>query len=245
MRLFTFGCSYTNYVWPTWADIIAYDLGCEFYNYGIGGLGNVGISCRIVEADCIYKFHPDDLIIVQWSSWSREDRYIKGKWAAHGNVWNNDFYDRNFLLKYVDTDNDLIKNSTARILVDKAYGEHITYQHEFPVIEPKPWHATFDKKNLRTWKIYQKRVPELPSIEPVKMYKHLQDTHPTITEYLKFVDETIYPALGRELKNKTKLDMLNLHYTILGINDTDTVDKLWKEKEPNQRKPHRIFKRFT
>ena len=34
-RLFTFGCSYTRYNWPTWADIIADDLQIPFQNWGV------------------------------------------------------------------------------------------------------------------------------------------------------------------------------------------------------------------
>ncbi len=40
MRLITFGCSFTDYSWPTWADIIARDLDCEYENWAIGGGGN-------------------------------------------------------------------------------------------------------------------------------------------------------------------------------------------------------------
>ena len=47
-RIFTFRCSYTKWVWPTWADIIRLDTGLDVYNLGIRGLGNVGIMHRMV-----------------------------------------------------------------------------------------------------------------------------------------------------------------------------------------------------
>ena len=51
-RLFAFGCSFTCYIYPTWADIIYQSLNedCEFYNCGRSGGGNLFISHRITEA---------------------------------------------------------------------------------------------------------------------------------------------------------------------------------------------------
>ena len=44
-RLITFGCSFTDYSWPTWADIIALDREVEYENWAIGGGGNQQIAC--------------------------------------------------------------------------------------------------------------------------------------------------------------------------------------------------------
>jgi len=38
-RLFTFGCSYTNYRWSTWADCLAPEFD-YFENWGQSGGGN-------------------------------------------------------------------------------------------------------------------------------------------------------------------------------------------------------------
>ena len=51
-RLFVFGCSFTKYYWPTWADIIGQEF--EYYeNWGEIGSGNLRIAHRITE--CVYK----------------------------------------------------------------------------------------------------------------------------------------------------------------------------------------------
>lgn len=82
-RLFTFGCSFTNYVWPTWADIIAYDQQIEFHNKGKGGAGNTFIASSILESDLKYKFTDTDLILVNWTTWQREDRVdSEGHWKC-------------------------------------------------------------------------------------------------------------------------------------------------------------------
>ena len=50
-RLFTFGCSFTQYNWPTWADILGRSLhqeGWEFHNIGRAGTGNMQIMKTIL-----------------------------------------------------------------------------------------------------------------------------------------------------------------------------------------------------
>lgn len=93
-RIFAFGCSFTSYSWPTWADIIAFQNShAKYYNYGMPGLGNLGISCRITEANKRYNFGKKDLIMVMWSTFCREDRWFDNGWKAYGNVFNSPFPD--------------------------------------------------------------------------------------------------------------------------------------------------------
>jgi hypothetical protein len=73
-RLFTFGCSFTDYPWPSWADLtsVAFDY---YENWGCRGVGNRAIAERIAEAHAKHNFCQDDTIIVQWSSHLRHDWY--------------------------------------------------------------------------------------------------------------------------------------------------------------------------
>ena len=80
-RLFTFGCSFTNYYWPTWADILGKQFS-KHENWGLAGGGNHYIFNSIVEANKRNQFTKDDTIIVMWSGISREDKYINGQWQA-------------------------------------------------------------------------------------------------------------------------------------------------------------------
>ena len=93
-RFFAFGCSYTNYAWPTWANLLStnYD---EFYNWGLAGLGNRAIAERVAEANVKHQFTKDDLIIVQWSSHLRNDWWHKYscsdrpyQWKTGGSIFN-------------------------------------------------------------------------------------------------------------------------------------------------------------
>lgn len=107
-RIFAFGCSFTRYSWPTWADLISNESDAEFYNYGFSGMGNLGISIRITEANKRYKFNEDDLILVMWSTFCREDRWVKGGWMTRGSVYNS--YSEDFLKNYADTMGYLIRD---------------------------------------------------------------------------------------------------------------------------------------
>lgn len=101
-RLFTLGCSYTNYWYPTWADW----LGSEFNYYenlGISGLGNRGIFNRLSELIYKRKVNENDHVVVEWSTPTREDRYFSGKgWLPKGSVYNQSFYSKDFIKKYYD-----------------------------------------------------------------------------------------------------------------------------------------------
>ena len=62
-RLFTFGCSYTSWNWPTWADILALDYE-HSENWGHAGLGNRAIAERVAECHLKNKFTKIDKVIV-------------------------------------------------------------------------------------------------------------------------------------------------------------------------------------
>lgn len=102
-RVFAFGCSFTSYLWPTWADIIANEcVNAKFYNLGRSASGNLTISCKIAEAQNIFHFNEDDLVMVLWSGYTREDRWFEGKWLVGGNVFSNDLYDDKFRKNFAD-----------------------------------------------------------------------------------------------------------------------------------------------
>jgi hypothetical protein len=110
-RFFAFGCSFTNYMWPTWADIIATEMShAEYGNFGISGSGNETILCRVVEADKRFQFNTDDLIMIMWTTMCREDRWVGGSWKMTGNIFNQFEYDENFVTNFADPKGYLIKN---------------------------------------------------------------------------------------------------------------------------------------
>jgi len=101
-RVFIFGCSFTHYCWPTWANIIALETpDAEVYNFGQPGGGNLFIAERVIAANQKFKFNDNDLLLIMWSTFSREDRYIDTGWETPGNIFTQGFYPEEFVKKFV------------------------------------------------------------------------------------------------------------------------------------------------
>lgn len=112
-RFFAFGCSFTGYIWPTWADVLSHEMpNAKFYNMGVCGAGNLMISARITEANLKFKFNEDDLVIVLWSTFCREDRYFHGMWSTPGNIFTQQTYNEAFVKKFCDPKGYLIRDLT-------------------------------------------------------------------------------------------------------------------------------------
>jgi hypothetical protein len=88
-RLFTFGCSFTKYKWPTWADIIGTNYK-EFHNLGHAGAGNYYIGLKLYETHLEYNITSTDDVIIMLSSSNRFDIYnpTKQEFVFAGNVYN-------------------------------------------------------------------------------------------------------------------------------------------------------------
>jgi hypothetical protein len=107
-RLFTFGCSFTNYRWSTWADCLAPEFD-YFENWGQAGGGNHYIFNSIMEADQRHDFKNNDTVVVCWSSILREDRYTDN-WQTHGNIATCEYYDKKYFDKYITERGCLIRD---------------------------------------------------------------------------------------------------------------------------------------
>ena len=93
-RLFVLGCSFSNYAWPTWADI----LGLEFdvyENWAFPGLGNRALAERLAEIHVHNHLTKDDTVIIQWTShlshdWHATDHRHQDNagWKTSGSLFN-------------------------------------------------------------------------------------------------------------------------------------------------------------
>lgn len=109
-RLITFGCSFTKYNWPTWADILGREY-AFFHNWGYPGIGNRAIVERLAEAHTLHDICKDDTIIIQWSSHVRHD-YARldspnnaesSMWKTKGNIFtehNSDVFDSKWIKNF-------------------------------------------------------------------------------------------------------------------------------------------------
>mgnify|MGYP003630184680 CR=1 FL=1 len=102
-RLFAFGCSFTNYYWPTWADVIAHDMpGAHYTNTGKAGAGNTYILAQLSQAMQYYNIGEDDLVCIMWTSFYRQDSYRKGKWNVPGNIYSQDLIPHDVVTQHLD-----------------------------------------------------------------------------------------------------------------------------------------------
>lgn len=107
-RYFAFGCSYTNYCWPTYADYLGtcYD---EYYNLGASGAGNRYIFLKLLNLvnnqDLLsHDLGKDDLITIQWSGLPREDKIFPQDNATNfvlsGHLGSQGTYPDEYVQKY-------------------------------------------------------------------------------------------------------------------------------------------------
>lgn len=97
-RFFAIGCSFTDYHWPTWANIISQEIE-DTTIFGKSGAGNFFIYQSLVEAHIKYNITKDDLVMIMFSNVTREDRFIsnRGGWITPGNLFHQSEYDEHFM----------------------------------------------------------------------------------------------------------------------------------------------------
>jgi len=184
-RIFAFGCSFTNHIYPTYADVLAKECtNATFFNMGKAGGGNNLICYRLVEANQRYKFNSEDLVVVMWTSSSRDDRFVDNKWQCHGNVYNNDYYDEDFISKYTDPNGYLIQ-SCAAITLGISFVKNLP--SDSLILNGWPLFGNevkeiFDLKYLNDLKNAYNNLNELP----ISLYEYLfKDIRNTNNWYLR------------------------------------------------------------
>lgn len=131
-RLFAFGCSYTYFMWPTWADLLSVEY--DYYeNWGWVGIGNRAIAERVAEAHATHNFTSDDTIIVQWSTPLRYDWHndkpinSEAGWQTNGNAFspkNIKFYDNQWYQRFF-SEKSWVMHTLNHILLTQGLLESI------------------------------------------------------------------------------------------------------------------------
>jgi hypothetical protein len=209
-RLFAFGCSFTNYRWMTWADILGVNFD-HYQNWGQSGAGNTYIFNSIMEADQRHHFAAGDTVIVCWTNVTREDRYVKDRgWITLGNVTSSPIFTKEFIADAVCERGYLIRD-LAMIKAAKTFLQHSGVRWRFlamcPLTQPDPW----DDKKISDWDVCDLYKDVIDSISPSymqvlghgywqhdqhKRYRYAEggvDYHPTSEEHLLYLD-TVLPG---------------------------------------------------
>lgn len=124
-RLFTIGCSFTEYFYPTWANILSKSMPkAEFYNLGLSGSSNPFIANRLVEVNLKFKLCETDLVIIMWTTACRETHYVRGRWISPGNIFTQDEYSKEFVDKFADPAGYLMRD-LATIELATSYANNL------------------------------------------------------------------------------------------------------------------------
>lgn len=140
-RFFAFGCSFTGYKWPTWADILGQEFD-EYQNWGRNGAGNQYIFHSLVEANQRSKFTPDDTVVVMWTTLDREDRYLRGEWFTHGSIYHNTYLPKEFVKQFADDRWSILRDVTCMSAV-KSLLDHWGVTYHF--LNMVPFEFSFDQ----------------------------------------------------------------------------------------------------
>lgn len=208
-RLFAFGCSFTNYRWWTWADILGAQYQ-HYQNWGQAGGGNPYIFNSVMEADQRCKFNSDDTVLICWTNVMREDRYVQDRgWITLGNVMTaTNVYTKEFLADAVCERGNFIRDlamiKAVRELL-QARGVRWRFLSMCPMTQMDPWD---DKKSMfgDVCDLYSDVLAAiLPSFIDVLGHnywekdQHLRwrydgggvDYHPTTQEHLRYLDHVL------------------------------------------------------
>ena len=143
-RLFTIGCSFTEYFYPTWANILSKSMPeAKFYNLGLSGTSNPFIANRLVEANLKFKLCDTDLVIIMWTTVCRETHYARGRWFKPGNIFSQDVYSKEFVDKFADPDGYLIRD-LATIEMATSYVNNLSCDYLGLLSTPMDFKYTHD-----------------------------------------------------------------------------------------------------
>lgn len=186
-RLFAFGCSFTHYNWPTWADLLGMQFD-EFYNYGQTGAGNLYISTALAEAIASHNINSSDTVMIMWTNVTREDRYVN-EWLCPGNIFTQQTYPMDFVAKFVTVRGCYIRDFAQIYLVDKLL-EKIGCKYEFMSMVDMNSHGQFS---------YNDDTPEIKDVLDLykdSIIKCKPSMHKVIFNY-DWNSKKIYPSEGR------------------------------------------------
>lgn len=116
-RFFTFGCSFTDYHWPTWADIMSLEYD-HYQNWGRNGGGNHFIFYSLIEAISRENINSQDTVAIMWTSVGREDRWIRNGWFLSGSIYYSQ-YPKEYVDKFTDPTGFFLTNLTVIDAVKK------------------------------------------------------------------------------------------------------------------------------
>ena len=225
-RLFTFGCSFTYFYWPTHADLLGeqYDV---LHNWGLSGLGNRAICERLSECVMHNQFIADDVIIVQWTDFHRYDWHNPNSfgefcnWRTGGNIWSkpveiewikdtwDEFSYTLHSMNFIHLGNQLTKHLPCKVyhtsMIDyKPILTNTPFEKYLSVIDSN-WlmdFTTFCQQH--NYEGVEHRQTYFDEIVKDKVPKTFVDRHPTSDLYIKWLEEVMQVKIDNPLADRVR-----------------------------------------
>ena len=189
---------------------MARDLGCEYENWAVGGGGNQQIARRILYRDQQFGWQPDDMVVVQWTSITREDRYLEHGWVNQGSVSMAPYYGAKWVDRYWSWNNDVINTAQARITSELVLKDRLKYQMAMTWGDGDDLHLLAnDSKITDFWRSKLTDCDELPA-QAQPFNGRTRDGHPDPRWWLNWVETKIYPKLGYTIKPETRKQVMEM-----------------------------------
>lgn len=220
MNIAAIGCSFTNYVWPTYADILQAD------RYGLSGIGNERIFYILCHLYKTEQLHLYDAIVIQWTSPGRFDYRKKDGWTFNdGNIafseenkhiWKKikEWYNEDF--EYEKTENYIVSaKAICESIGIKQYHMSMVHMNDF-----------VDLSELHRQHPGKYRFKSAPWSD-----KPFLDEHPDIPAHLK-IAETVASNIGTEISELLRNKCEKFHKKIMKGMDFADVEKMYNSHFP-------------
>ena len=223
MKIAAIGCSFTNYIWPSYVDVLQAD------NYGLSGIGNERIWHTLLQLYKTKQINLYDAIVIQWTSPYRFDYKTVDGWTPNdGNIsssiqnvaiwknicsWYNESYELEKSENYIVSAKALLQDVNI-----KTY--HMSMTEDFDQYVNLPNLKDFCKKHYR--------FSNAPWTN-----KPFEDEHPTVLDHIN-IAQKIADFFHTEIDKQIYYKCMNFHLDICVSHDFSAVDKLYRLNFPNR-----------
>ena len=237
-RLFTFGCSFTKYIYPTWADFIGTQFD-TYQNWGRSGAGNFFILSQLLECNQLNNINKDDTVLIMLSGYIRFDIIDRdSNFHTVGNMYNQRFFDDDFVYNkwseeygfystwtYVNSIMNFLESVGCKYKILNAFDmrKREADTHSFD---------DFSKPRFKNCLEYLDKVCHETDLHPYskqktqngiphyhfKEDKSFVDYHPTISMHHDFVKEYL-----TEFYDQSMLNHKNKWETKINVSKTTTI----------------------
>ena len=216
MRVWGFGCSFTQYFYPTWADILIHEVeqqGHTGENWGSCGKGNLYIANKVMECHARNQLGPNDYVFICWSNYFREDAHTdKLGWHTPKSIFRQTEYKDGTVngfgsVKYYAMRDLALIQSTKLSL--QALGVN---QYHFSILPMTGGDRGIDKVSnvynlefdgpammsslglmLQDEETKRNRIRSFPPENPIDT---LEEWHPLPYEHLEYIEKYIQPKVN-------------------------------------------------